>query len=89
MKYIFYFQTLTIGMVKSKIKINFTKGGEMIKGSKHYFSMFGMMISTINETLKQFLNQIHEQHKKSLPIKITIAQTKLSQKIEQNQKYQG
>jgi hypothetical protein len=51
--------------------------------------MFGMMISTINETLKQFLNQIHEQHKKSLPIKITIAQTKLTQKIEQNQTYQG
>jgi hypothetical protein len=51
--------------------------------------MFGMMISTINETLKQFLNQIREQKRKSLPIKITISQIKLQQKIEQNQTYQG
>ena len=61
----------------------------MIKGSKEYFNMFGMMISTINETLKQFLNQMLEQHKKSLPIKIAISKTKQIQKIEQNQKYQG
>ena len=61
----------------------------MIKGCKHYFSMFGIMISTLNETLNQFLNQICEQNRKSIPIKIELTQTQLQRNSKQNQTYQG
>ncbi|HIP02460.1 MAG TPA: hypothetical protein EYH01_10165 [Campylobacterales bacterium] len=61
----------------------------MLKGCKQYFSMFGMMISTLNETLNQFLNQICEQNRKSIPIKIEFAQTQLQKILRKNQTYQG
>ena len=61
----------------------------MLKGCKHYFSMFGMLLSTINETLLKFLNQMCEQMKKSLPIEINLAKTQYQEKLEKNQTYQG
>ena len=61
----------------------------MLKGCKHYFSMFGMLLSTINETLLKFLNQMCEQMKKSLPIEINLAKTQYQKNLEKNQTYQG
>ncbi len=61
----------------------------MLKGCKHYFSMFGMMISTINDTLNKFLNQICEQNRKSIPIQINLANKQLQQILQKNQTYQG
>lgn len=61
----------------------------MIKGCKHYFSMFGMMLSTINNTLNKFLNQICEQNRKSIPIQINLAHNQLQQILQKNQTYQG
>lgn len=61
----------------------------MIKGCKHYFSMFGMLIAAINETLLKFLNQIHAQDEKSIPIHIELAKTLYQTKNQTNQKYQG
>jgi len=61
----------------------------MLKGCKHYFSMFGMMISTLNDTLNKFLNQIFEQQKKSIPIQINFAKTQLQKNLQKNQTYQG
>jgi hypothetical protein len=61
----------------------------MIKGCKHYFSMFGMLISTINITLNKFLNQICEQNRKSIPIQIKLTHTELEQNLQKNQTYQG
>ena len=65
------------------------KGEQMLKGCKHYFSMFGMMISTINDTLNKFLNQICEQNRKSIPIQINLADKQLQQILQKNQTYQG
>ncbi len=42
----------------------------MIKGCKHYFSMFGIMFMTANRTLQQLFNKIISQIKKSINIKI-------------------
>ncbi len=61
----------------------------MIKGCKHYFSMFGMMIFTINDALNKFLNRICEQNRKSIPIAIKLTNNQLQQKTEKNQTYQG
>ena len=61
----------------------------MIKGCKHYFSMFGMMISTINDTLNKFLNQICEQNRKSIPIQIQLTHIQLQNNLQKNQTYQG
>jgi len=61
----------------------------MLKGCKHYFSMFGMMISTLNNTLNKFLNQICEQNRKSIPIKTHFAQTLYQTNSQKNQTYQG
>ncbi len=61
----------------------------MIKGCKHYFSMFGMLISAINETLLKFLNQICEQNRKSIPIEIYFAKTQHQINSQKNQTYQG
>ncbi len=61
----------------------------MLKGCKHYFSMFGMMISTLNETLNKFLNQICEQKRKSIPIQINFAKTQIQTNLQKNQTYQG
>ena len=61
----------------------------MLKGCKHYFSMFGMMISTINETLTKFLNRNCEQNRKSIPIQINLANNQLQKILQKNQTYQG
>jgi len=61
----------------------------MLKGCKHYFSMFGILISAINETLLKFLNQICEQNRKSIPIHIHFAKTNIQQNSQKNQTYQG
>jgi len=61
----------------------------MLKGCKHYFSMFGMLISTINNTLLKFLNQIQAQDEKSIPIQIQLAKTLYQTKLQKNQTYQG
>jgi hypothetical protein len=61
----------------------------MLKGCKHYFSMFGMMISTINDTLNKFLNQICEQNRKSIPIQMKLFHGQLQQILQKNQTYQG
>ncbi len=74
-------------MVKSKQILR--KEEQMLKGCKHYFSMFGMMISTINDTLNKFLNQVCEQNRKSIPIKIELAKTQLQKNLQKNQTYQG
>lgn len=51
--------------------------------------MFGMMISTINDTLNKFLNQICEQNRKSIPIQMKLADNQLQQILQKNQTYQG
>jgi len=61
----------------------------MIKGCKHYFSMFGMLIFTINAVLNKFLNQIYEQNRKSIPIRIELTHRQLEQNYKKNQTYQG
>lgn len=61
----------------------------MIKGCKHYFSMFGMMLSAININLKKLFNQICEQFKKHIPIQIKLLDTQLQQILQKNQTYQG
>jgi len=61
----------------------------MIKGCKHYFSMFGMLIFTINAILNKFLNKICEQNRKSIPIQIELTHTQLQQNYKKNQTYQG
>lgn len=61
----------------------------MLKGCKHYFSMFGMMISTINNTLLKFLNQIQAQDEKSIPIQIHFAKIQHQTNSQKNQTYQG
>jgi hypothetical protein len=71
-------------------KNQFFKGGkQMIKGCKHYFSMFGMLISAVNAALNKFLNQICEQNRKSIPIRIELTHTQLQINLQKNQTYQG
>ncbi len=60
----------------------------MIKGCKHYFTMFGIMRSTINIKLTQFYSQMIELSKYAIPIKVKIVET-YNQKLEKNQTYQG
>jgi hypothetical protein len=61
----------------------------MIKGCKHYFSMFGMMIFTINRALSSFFNRIYEQIKKHIDVLAKIIHTQLEQNFKKNQTYQG
>ena len=61
----------------------------MIKGCKHYFSMFGMMIFTINKALGNFFNCICEQIKKHIDVLVKMTQTQLEQILKKNQTYQG
>lgn len=61
----------------------------MIKGCKHYFSMFGMMIFTINRALGNFFNRICEQIKKHIDVLVKMTQTQLEQILKKNQTYQG
>lgn len=68
---------------------NQMKGEEMIKGCKHYFTMFGMMLCAINTAIMKFFSQIFEQLKKYIPIQITLANKQLQQTLQKNQTYQG
>ena len=61
----------------------------MIKGCKHYFSMFGMLIQSINTTLQKFFNTITQQIKKSIYIKIDYKHTQSKYIFQKNQTYQG
>ncbi len=61
----------------------------MIKGCKHYFSMFGMMIFTINRALGNFFNRICEQIRKHIDVLTKIIHTQLEQNFKKNQTYQG
>ncbi len=76
-------------MLKKIKDKKFKKGEQMIKGCKQYFSMFGMMISTINDTLNKFLNQICEQNRKSIPIYIDFIHRQSQQILQKNKTYQG
>ena len=61
----------------------------MIKGCKHYFSMFGMMIFTINSALSKLYNRICEQNRKYIKVQIDTTHTQLKQILQKNQTYQG
>ncbi len=61
----------------------------MIKGCKHYFSMFGMMIFTINRALSKLYNRFCEQIKKYISVQIKMTHIQLEQILKKNQTYQG
>ncbi len=60
----------------------------MIKGCKHYFTMFGIMRSSINMALTKFYSQITELSKYAILIEIKLIQT-YNHTLEKNQTYQG
>ena len=61
----------------------------MLKGSKHYFTMFGMMLYAINIYLQKFFTQIDAQRQKSIPIVVKLNHIQLQTNIQKNQTYQG
>ncbi len=61
----------------------------MLKGCKHYFTMFGMMVCAINTYLLKFFTQIDAQQRKSIPIIVKLNHIQLQNNIEKNQTYQG
>ncbi|MCH9814107.1 MAG: hypothetical protein K0U47_09220 [Epsilonproteobacteria bacterium] len=61
----------------------------MLKGCKHYFTMFGVMLSTINMDLKKLFTKACEQLRKSIFIQIDLTCTQLKLNLQKNQTYQG
>jgi len=61
----------------------------MLKGCKHYFTMFGMMLSAINSYLLKFFTQIDAQRQKSIPITVKQHYITLHHNVQKNQTYQG
>ena len=61
----------------------------MLKGCKHYFTMYGMMLCAINSYLQKLFTQIDAQRQKAIPIIVKQTHIQLHQNIQKNQTYQG
>jgi len=61
----------------------------MIKGNKRYFSMFGMMVSSINKDLLSLFSKLKEQNRLNTDISHNLDQIKLIKNKIKNQTYQG
>lgn len=61
----------------------------MIKGCKHYFTMFGIMMMAINRLLVKLFSRIDEQDKKVIPIHIRLVHAQLQTTLQKNQKTRG
>jgi hypothetical protein len=61
----------------------------MLKGSKKYFSMFGMMVYSINKSLQSLFSQIQEQKRLFTLVLSDLTQIQLTNNKIKNQTYQG
>ncbi len=61
----------------------------MIKGCKHYFSMFGMMLWSVNVSIQKTFNQVYQQIKKSIAAEIKLNHIQQYFTLQKNQTYQG
>jgi hypothetical protein len=61
----------------------------MLKGSKRYFSMFGMMVYSINKSLQSLFSQIQEQKRLFTLVFSDLKQIQLINNKIKNQTYQG
>jgi hypothetical protein len=61
----------------------------MLKGSKRYFSMFGMMVYSINKSLQSLFSQIQEQKRLFTLVLSDLKQIQLTNNKIKNQTYQG
>ncbi len=61
----------------------------MLKGCKHYFTMYGMLLSTINGILRKRLTQLAAQLAKSIAVTVVQKHILLHWNVEKNQTYQG
>ena len=61
----------------------------MLKGSKRYFSMFGMMVYSINKSLQSLFSKLKEQQKLFTLVFRSINQIQLTNNKIKNQTYQG
>ncbi len=60
----------------------------MLKGCKHYFTMFGMFLHSINLEISKFLSRINEQTKKSIFAKKHLNILEIQSSINKQQTYQ-
>jgi len=60
----------------------------MIKGCKHYFSLFGMMLCTANHMLQKFFNSIKAQIEKSIDIAMDYSFIVEKYIVQKNKIYQ-
>ncbi len=61
----------------------------MLKGCKHYFTMYGVMLCAINSYLQKLFTQIDAQQQKTIPIVVKQNHIELQNNIQKNQTYQG
>ncbi len=60
----------------------------MLKGCKHYFTMFGILLFSINLEINKFLSRISEQTKKSIFAKEHLNTLEIQNSINKQQTYQ-
>ena len=61
----------------------------MLKGCKHYFTMFGMLASAINIALHRLFALIETLRHSDIAVIVRDNRTQLQHRIEKNQIYQG
>ena len=61
----------------------------MLKGCKHYFTMFGIMLSAINTMLLKLLSQLDAQQRKRIPVVVRQHYIIQHSNVQKNQTYQG
>ncbi len=61
----------------------------MLKGCKHYFTMFGMMFCAINSRLLRLLSQFDAQQRKMIPVVVRQHYIIQHSNVQKNQTYQG
>ncbi len=61
----------------------------MLKGCKHYFTMFGMLASAINSALHRLFALIETLRHSDIAVIVRYNRTQLQHRIEKKQIYQG
>ncbi len=61
----------------------------MLKGCKHYFTLYGIMLFALNATLQRLLSQIAAQQRKSIPVTVKVNRIQLHENPPKNQTYEG
>ena len=61
----------------------------MLKGCKHYFTLYGVMLFAVNRGLQKLLVLLLSQQRKSIPVTVKRTRIQLHENLPKNQTYEG